>query len=177
LKKRPEYIAVGRFGRPRGVSGEIYLNPLSDNPERFAEAGTFWIEKDGGWQTLEIMAFNMISGRLVAKIEGVESPEQAKEFTNIYLHIKGEQLEKLPEGNYYWFDLTGCRVEDKDGKYLGELIRIEPFPANDIWVIEAEDGKEKMFPAVKQFIDKVDIEGKLVILNPPEGIFDSPDED
>nr|MBN2278593.1 16S rRNA processing protein RimM [candidate division Zixibacteria bacterium] len=177
MSKRPEYIVVGRFGRPRGVSGDIYVVPLSDNPERFEKGGIFWIDKDGDRKELEIASFGMISGKVVARVKGIDSPEQARKLTGLYVHIKGAELEELPEGNYYYFDLIGCRVEDIGGKKLGEIIEVEYFPANDIWVVEGPEGKRHMFPAVRQFIEKVDIEKKLVILNPPEGIFDSPAED
>jgi ribosomal 30S subunit maturation factor RimM len=41
-----------------------------------------------------------------------------------------------------------------------------------------ENKKEKyLFPAVKQFVKEVDIENKIIIIDPPEGIFGSPDED
>ena len=175
--KRPEYIVVGQFGRPRGVSGEIYLNPISDNPDRFKKKETFWIESDAGWKEIKFTAIRFISGRPAVKIEGIDDPDMARSLTNSYLYIEGSELAELPDGKYYHFDLIGCRVVDTDGKELGQLAAVETYPANDVWVIETEKGKRKQFPAVKQFVRSVDIENKLIKINPPEGIFDSPDED
>lgn len=173
---RPDYIVVGQFGRPRGVSGEIYVKPITDNPERFKKGGTFWIESDTGWKEIEIVDIKFVSGRPVAKVEGIKSPEDATLLTNSYLHIRGTELAELHEGSYYLFDLIGCRVVDVDGREMGRLVDVEKYPANDIWVIEREDGKKAMLPVVKQFVKKVDIENKLIEISPPEGIFDSPDE-
>ncbi|RKX27273.1 MAG: 16S rRNA processing protein RimM [Candidatus Zixiibacteriota bacterium] len=175
--ERPEYIVVGQFGRPRGVSGEIYLNPISDNPERFKNKGTFWIESGAGWKEIKITAIRFISGRPAVKIDGVEGSDEARPLTNSYLYIKGTELAELPDGKYYHFELIGCRVVDTDGKELGQLTAVETYPANDVWVIETEKGKQNQFPAVKQFVRSVDIVNKLIEINPPEGIFDSPDED
>lgn len=177
MNERPEYIVVGRFGRPRGVSGEIYLNPLTDNPERFRKAGIFWIESDDGWKETKITAIRFISGKPAVRIEAIDNSEKARELTNQYLYIKATDLDDLPEGSYYHFDLIGCRIVDLNGNSLGQLVDVERYPANDVWVIESEKGKRSMFPAVKAFIEDVDIEAKLIVINPPEGIFDSPDED
>jgi 16S rRNA processing protein RimM len=177
LKKRPDYIVVGRFGRPRGVSGEIYLNPITDNPERFSKAGTFWIESGDGWEKLKIVSVRFLSGRLAAEIDGINNPEQATELVNEYLYIRESDLGELPEGSYYQFDLIGCRVFDSENSELGRICDIETYPANDVWVVEREEGKRYLFPAVGRFIEEIDIEKQIVVVNPPEGIFDSPDED
>ncbi|MEW5925219.1 MAG: ribosome maturation factor RimM [Candidatus Zixiibacteriota bacterium] len=177
MNNKPDYIVVGRFGRPKGVSGEIYVIPISDNPERFQKSGSFWMESEAGWKKVELVLIQFASGKPVVKIEGIDSPEQAKSLTNGYLYIKGTDLGELPDGAYYHFDLIGCRVVDTGGTKLGELVAVEEFPANDVWVILDGNGKRKSFPAVRQFIKNVDIENKLIEINPPEGIFDSPDED
>jgi len=167
---------VGQLGRPRGVTGEIYLIPITDNPERFDEDGTFWIESEAGWKEIKLTSVKNLSGKLVAKIEGVDSPEKARLLTNSYLHIKGTELADLPDGIYYHFDLIGCTVVDTDGKELGRLTAVETYPASDIWVIDSEDGRRRLFPVVKHFVRNVDIDKKLIEISPPEGIFDSPDE-
>ncbi len=135
------------------------------------------MESEAGWKKIEMESIQFVAGRPAMKITGIDSPEQAKLLTNIYLYIKGTDLDELPDGAYYHFDLVGCKVVDTGGRELGELTAVEEFPANDVWVIEDGDGKRRFFPAVKQFVKKVDIENKLIELNPPEGIFDSPDED
>jgi len=176
LKERPEYVIVGRFGRPRGISGEINIIPLSDYPDRFHKKETFWIESGSDFTRMNSISIRFISGKPVAKIEDYNSREKVSELTNRYLYIRRADLGKLPEGSYYHFDLIGCRVNDKNGRELGQVCEVESYPANDVWVIESKDEKRYMFPAVAHFIDKVDIEKKLIIINPPEGIFDSPDE-
>jgi 16S rRNA processing protein RimM len=175
LRNKPEYIIVGQFGRPRGVSGEIYINDLTDNPERFAKPGMFWMESEDGWTEIKVVSVKYFSGRPAVRIGGIDNPEKAKELTNRYLYIKGDELKELPEGSYYHFDLMDCRAIDKNGVELGIIVKVESYPANDIWVIE-KDKKRYMFPAIGQFIMNVDIDKKIIKLDPPEGIFDSADE-
>lgn len=174
MTDKPEYIVVGRFGRPRGVTGEIYINPLTNNPERFRNNEPLWIETAGGWKALEGSSVEDISGRLVAKLKGVDSPEQARLLTNQYLYVRSQALGILPEGHYYHFDLIGCRVVDTAGLELGEVTDIEEFPGQDLLAIQSAEGKRYSLPLVKRFLKEIDIEKKLIVIDPPEGIFDLP---
>ena len=174
MTDRPEYIVVGRFGRPRGVAGEIYINPLTDNPERFRNNEPLWIETAEGWKELAVSSVTDISGRLVAKLNGINSPEEARLLTNEYLYVRSEALDKLPEGHYYHFDLIGCRVVDMAGVELGRVTDIEELPGHDLLAIQSAEGKRYSLPLVKRFLKVIDIEKKLIVVDPPEGIFDLP---
>lgn len=167
---------MGRFGRPRGVAGELYVQPLTDFPERFEQSTAFWIESNQGWNELNLVSARWISGKLTVKIDGVDSPEEAKRFTNQYLYIRGADLRELPEGEYYHFDLIGCRAVDLNDRELGVIAAVEQYPANDMLVIENKQGKQHLLPMIAAFVKRVDIGRKVIHLDPPEGIFDSPDE-
>ncbi|MCX6826274.1 MAG: ribosome maturation factor RimM [candidate division Zixibacteria bacterium] len=176
MVKRPEYIVVGRFGRSHGVAGDICLNPLTDWPEQFEEEGSFWIDSKEGREEIKITAVKYVSGRPVIRIAGVNNPEQARVLSNEYLYKKSLPSEKLPKGTYYHFDLIDCRVIDTANRELGRTTGIEKYPANDVLVIRAPDGREYLLPLVKKFLKMVDIKNKLIIVDPPKGIFDAHDE-
>jgi 16S rRNA processing protein RimM len=177
LIQRPEYIVVGQFGRPHGVSGEIYLNVLTDNPERFQKKGTFLIRGGDGWKEIRVDSVKSSSGRPVVKIAGVDNSDQAKILLNEYLYIHNSVLGNLAEGSYYHFDLIDCRVVNESGHELGRVVDIETYPANDVLVIESMDGIKYLLPIIRPFLKEIDIEKKLIIIDPPEGIFDSRNED
>jgi len=176
LTEKPEYIVVGKLGRYRGTSGQIYVHELTDNPERFAKDAAFWIETKSGWKQIEIVSPEVMSGKLVAKIKGVNTKEEVRRYTNLYLHIKDDELGELPDGSYYHFDLVGSRVVSPEGNEYGKVIEVEDFPANDVLLIENSAGEKFRLPAVAAYILEVKTEEKEIIIDPPEGIFDSPDE-
>ena len=175
-RETPEYIAVGRFGRIRGVSGEIYINLLTDFPDRFQKGESFWIETENGWKKIKLVSGRHYSNRLAVKIEGIENPEDAKRLTNSFLFVKKKNLRKLPDGKFYLFDLVDCRVIDEEDRLYGRVIDVEEYPANDLLVIKAKNGGRYLFPMVREYIKKIDTDGKKIVIDPPEGIFDSSDE-
>ncbi len=175
-KETPEYIAVGRFGRTRGVSGEIYINPLTDFPNRFQKGKTFWIETDDGWKEIKLTSGRKYSNRPAVKVEGKDNPEDVGKLINSFLYIKKDELQKLPDGKYYLFDLVDCRVVDEEDRLYGRVVEVEEYPANDVLVIEAKNGGRYLFPMVREYIKTIDTDGKKIVVDPPEGIFDSSDE-
>jgi len=168
----PEYIVVGRFGRPRGKSGEIYINPISDNPERFRKKlGKFWVESEEGWLEIKVGFQKEISNRPLVKIAGVDSSDKAQKYKNRLIYIKASALERLPDGRYYHFDLIDCRVTDMKGIELGKVTGVEEYPASNVLVIRTSEGIEHLFPMIKQFLKTIDIKNKLIVVEPPEGLF------
>jgi len=82
-----------------------------------------------------------------------------------------------PSESDAWFDheLVGLRVV-RDGTTVGEVARVEHFPAQDLLVVTTE-GSEVLLPFVKAFVPEVNIEAGVVEITPPGGLFESiPDE-
>ncbi len=177
MNDAPEYIAVGRFGKTRGVTGEIYIHPLTDNPDRFESGVRVWVEDEKGYREIKFDAVREVSGRVSARVAGIDSPEQARaELTNLFIYVKRTELGDAPEGKYYHFDLVGCHVEDEDKKVYGWVQEVEEYPANDVLVVMTEDEKRFLVPMVKQFIVKIDIANRAIVIKPDEGLFGETDE-
>lgn len=176
MATRPEYITVGRFGRPRGVSGEIYVTPATDDPDRFLELTDIYVVAEGIRRKLHLESVAVIGGRPVVKVEGIDSREEAVRLTNQSVEIPLASARALPEGSYYQFDLVGCRAVGTDGTDYGVIDEVMFYPANDVYRIRSDRFGDVLFPAVDRFIVRVDIEEKLVIIEPPDGLFTA-DED
>ncbi len=160
------YIIIGKLGRSRGLGGELYITPVSDDIERFLELDEFYVKKKSEWKKFEIIKTTLIGKRPVVKLKGVNNPENAASFTNREIALLKDDLEELPEESFYVFDIIGCKVKCKDSdETIGEIIDVETYPANDVYLIKTESGEEIRFPAVKHFVESVDIDKKLVLID------------
>lgn len=172
MAKRPDHIVVGRFGRPRGVSGEIYITPATDDPRRFMELDEIIVvDRDGGRRTARVESATVVGQRPVVKINGVDSREQAAGMIGLIIEIPIERARPLPEGSYYQFDLIGCTVVGVDGTDYGVVEEVLFYPANDLYRVVSDRFGETLFPVVDRYIMKVDIEKKKIIIDPPDGLF------
>ena len=161
-----EYITVGKFGRTHGLDGAIYVTPLTDFPDRFSQLKEAYLAAESGWDKVEIEAVQMHNGRPVIKLKTIDTMEQAAQLINRELAIKREQLMPLEPGQYFVFDLVGCAVVDgESGDIIGTLTDVVRYPANDVYAIEAVDGRRMICPAVATFVKSIDIAAKRVVID------------
>jgi 16S rRNA processing protein RimM len=70
-----------------------------------------------------------------------------------------EDLEELPEGEYYIRDLIGMEViREESGERLGILRDVLTDRPQDLYVVETGKGRRIMIPGVDEFIRTIDME-------------------
>ena len=106
-------------------------------------------------------------------LEGYDTPEQAETLRNQILYLNREDVE-LEEGTYFIQDLIGLDVIDADnGTAYGTLKDVLQTGANDVYVVQAEGGKELLIPAIPDVIVETNIEEHCMKIRPLEGVLDA----
>ena len=84
--------------------------------------------------------------------------------------INREQLPRPEAGEYYWQDLTGLQVRTVNDVDLGKVTGLMETGANDVLVVKAEDGRERLIPFIReQVVTQVDLEaGTMTVDWDPE---------
>lgn len=79
----------------------------------------------------------------------------------------------LPEESDAWYDhqLVGLKTV-RDGVTVGEVIRVDHMPAQDLLIIKTTEGNEVMLPFVKAMVASVDVSKGIMVVTPPTGIFE-----
>jgi len=90
--------------------------------------------------------------------DGYQSPESVGVFRNTMVYVRVIDLPPLPDGEYYHHQLLDLQVFREDGEYLGILAEILVTGANDVYVIETDDGTEILLPAINDVIREIDLE-------------------
>jgi len=104
------------------------------------------------------------------KLQGVSDRSSAEPLVGSYLFIDEEMVAEPKKGSYYVHDIIGSTVFATDGTIVGEIADVYKLPAQDVWVVKRGDALE-MIPAVGEFIKKVDIEHRRIVIQPMEGLF------
>ncbi|HMN16654.1 MAG TPA: ribosome maturation factor RimM [Ignavibacteriaceae bacterium] len=86
---------------------------------------------------------------------------------NIFL--LSEQLEELNREAELLPDIVGYKVYQK-GLLSGSVVDVFQAPANDVIVFIDNNGKEILLPYVLSIFEKIDLENKILILNPEYGV-------
>ncbi|MEK7774758.1 MAG: ribosome maturation factor RimM [Candidatus Zixiibacteriota bacterium] len=168
-----DIVVIGTLGKPRGVHGEILVQPLTDFPERFVKMKEVMIStRNGSWETVKIEQSHLVSGRPVLKLSGIETPEAAARLTNRQLAVHRSDVVKLPKGRFYIFDVVGCLAfDDLSGELIGEVVDVITAPANDAYAIRTADGRTLLAAAVSTIVRSVDTTARKIIVN-SGGLFD-----
>ena len=174
--KNEELILVGRLGKTRGVEGHLWITPLTDFPERFLDLEGILVGRRDAWELLKIESSQIVSDRPLIKFVGVNNREEAARMTNRDLAVSRDNLIKLEPGTHYVFDLIGCDVFDEaNDRKLGEVIDVNRYPASDVYVVRTAEGKEVLYPAVKDLVLEIDTEAKRIVVR-DTSLFEAPDK-
>ena len=163
----PASVVVGHVAAPWGILGELRIDPLTDNPERFLPGSVLCLR---GRPTK--IARSRKSGRLfIVKLDGVDDRNAAEALRGEPLTISPEEAPPLSrEGTYYHFQIIGMEVFDESGDYLGEVAEILRTGGNDVYTVRDGDGREVLLPAIADVVLDVDTqEGKMTV-RVPEGL-------
>jgi 16S rRNA processing protein RimM len=103
-------------------------------------------------------------GRFVhVTLFGVDTREQAQALRGAYLQVREGDLDALPEGEYYRFQLIGLAVRSVDGRDLGRVTDVLSAHENDIYVVSSPSG-EVLIPAVDDVVQNIDLSAGLVTI-------------
>jgi 16S rRNA processing protein RimM len=100
---------------------------------------------------------------LVAQLEGVDDRNAAEALKGVRIYLPRSAFPATPEGEYYWVDLIGLDVVNREGVHLGVVRDLMATGPNSVLVLEytdtvdgVEQVAERMIPFVAAYIDKVD---------------------
>ena len=145
----------------------------TDFPERFESVSQLWGIGPGGEAKLfDLEAYWFQNDRVVLKIVGFDSVEAAKTLVGYEFGIPEADRVQLSENEFYDWELTGCQVEIKDGGPVGSVREVMRTGGVELLVVADEAGHEHLIPLAESIVVNVDIGGKKILIDPPEGLLD-----
>ncbi len=166
---RPDEVRLGRVSGVFGVVGEVRLFLHNRESSLLAGQGTVvtLVGPNGERQSRRLVSRSGAGKRVIGRIDGVASPEQARRFLDWEIVIAEANLPATEEDEYYQRDLIGLTVSTAAGEVVGKLVEIMEGPVIDCWVVRGPEG-EQMFPAIKDVVVSVDLSVGIVIAGPIE---------
>jgi 16S rRNA processing protein RimM len=161
--KAPDRVRIGYVRRAVGLRGEVEVEPLTDDTGRFHPG----LLLRAGAGVRQVEAVRNGAGTLVLKFTGVDNRDLADDLRGKYLEIETAEVQPLPEGSYYHWQLLGLEVFDVAGARVGEITDILDNPANDIYVISADD-RQVLVPAVSEVVRSIDLAAGRIVVDLPE---------
>lgn len=169
-----ELVAVARAVKTRGLRGELVAELLTDFPERFEGLeNLIAVAPDGRRTRLRLEEHWFQGQRIVLKFAGFDSIEEAQALVGNEFAVPEAERVELPEDEFYDWELAGCRVETVGGEGLGEISSVMKTGAVPVLVVKDDSRKrEYLIPLAEDICVEVDVDNRLVRVDPPEGLLE-----
>lgn len=171
-----KFLEAGRIARTHGVRGELSLEPWADSAGALLGVKEFYFD-EAGIRPAGLIKSRVHKDRLLVTLKGVDTVKRGDALRGKVLYLDRDDI-PLEPGQYFLQDLIGLRcVDGETGQAYGTLEEVIETPANDVYRIVGEGGREYLFPAVKHMIKRTDLERGVIELLPIPGIFDDGGEE
>ena len=180
-------IEVGRILDAWGIKGWFKVLPHSASPEAlFSSKRWFLLPPErsakprrpteaaadaADWTQpllLRVREAKDHSDSVVACSEDIADRNAAESLKGARIFVPRSSFPTPEEGEYYWVDLIGLQVVNREGVVLGEVRDLMATGPQTVLVLQArQDGKpvERMIPFVSAFVDKVDTAARCITVD------------
>ena len=158
-------LTAAIVGPAHGLRGEVILDVRSDDPEVLAPGAS--LEIAGRGAALTVRSVRVHKDRVLASFEECASREDAEALRGARLLVE----EHEEEDAWYPHQLNGLAARTPGVEDLGTVTGLTPGAAQDLLLVKTPAGTV-MVPFVTQLVPTVDVEGGVVIIDAPPGLFD-----
>lgn len=174
-------VELGRIQDAWGIKGWVRIQPHSaDTDALFASQDWFLQPPEArfargfsafsGCVSVRVAELKAHADGLVARLDGVADRNAAESLKGCRISLPRSAFPETPEGEYYWVDLIGLDVVNREGVNLGVVRDLMATGPTSVLVLEypvVEDGVEKsaerMIPFVSAYIDEVDRQARRIV--------------
>ena len=173
MRAPDDLVVVGRIRRAHGVLGVVVVEPMTAGadevftPGRQLIAGTVKGESAVPERSLRIEMAEPFQGGFRVQFDAITERNEADRWRNRSLLLRRAELPEPNENEIYLHDLIGMTVQDQRGESVGLVEAYYELP-QDIMIEVARGGGSVMVPY--RFVTEVDLAGKRVVVDPPEGL-------
>lgn len=173
MNSMEKWFNVGKIVNTHGIRGEVRVISKTDFPEqRYKVGNTLYLFMPGSNKPIELTVkthrthknFNLLT------FEGLENINDVEKFRDGIIKVPESQLIDLDEDEFYYHEIIGCIVATTKGEEIGKVSEILSPGANDVWVVKSKGGKEILIPYIKDVVKKVDVQEKVILIEPMEGL-------
>ena len=173
-------IEVGRIADAWGIKGWFKVLSHSGDPQAlFSSKRWFILPTEKGVKTftgvlkLAIKEAKTHSDTVVATAQGIDDRSAAEALRGARIFVARSSFPTADKDEYYWVDLIGLNVVNREGIALGCVRDLMDTGPNSVLCVEYQlthdDGsssaEERMIPFVSAYVDSVDVAGKLITVD------------
>lgn len=168
-------VEVARVLGAWGVKGGVKLKPYAAQPQALLASRRWWLQADaaagpaGAAQAPQPFVLNVAGVRaqgdvVVADCRELHDRDAAQALGGARVFVPRASFPPTAEDEFYWVDLIGLAVHDRDGRTLGLVTRLIETGPHCVLCIQpaGADAPELLIPFVEAYVDRVDRAGRTI---------------
>jgi 16S rRNA processing protein RimM len=173
-------IEVGRIADAWGIKGWFKVLPHSASPEALFSSKRWYLQPSergaktfSGTVLLSIKEAKEHSDSVVAAAHEVTDRNAAEALRGARIFIARSSFPTAGKDEYYWVDLIGLSVVNREGLALGAVKELLSAGPQTVLVLEyseageagASETRERLIPFVSAFVDDVDLTARRIMVD------------
>ena len=162
-----QFVVVGKISSAFGVKGWLKINSFTDPVTNILQFKPWYLQTrqiHQPWKSVKVLAGRAHGKQVVVQLEGLNDRNQAELMRGLEIAVKRDQLPETQDDEFYWVDLEGLKVVNREGVELGVVDALMETGANDVLVVRGE--KERLIPYVMdEYVLDVDLDAGTIIVD------------
>lgn len=167
---KEECFQLGKITKPFGYKGQVVFFLDVDEPDDYAGLDAVFVEVKGSLVPYFIKEIKIGGNKATVTFEEI-SPDEALSLVGSNLYLPLKMLPKLTGNKFYYHEVIGWQVIDKEKGNIGTIASVIDYPAQALFQIMKND-KEILIPIIDQVIKRVDRDEKTMYIEAPNGLID-----
>ncbi len=170
-------VEVGSVVDAWGVKGWLKILPHSADPQALFSSKRWFLrprpaaslpgqESPASVVLLAVREAREHASVVVAQVEGIDSRDAAQALRGAQIFIPRSSFPTPGANEYYWVDLLGLQVVNREGLNLGTVAALHPTGPHAVLVVESQDGQghpaQRMIPFVSAYVDSVNLQERKI---------------
>ncbi|MCA0131574.1 ribosome maturation factor RimM [Winogradskyella alexanderae] len=170
--KKDDCFYLGKIVKKYSFKGELLAKLDTDEPDLYDNLDAIFIDLRGNLVPFFIERAQLHKSELLRlKFEDVETEADADALLKCDLYLPLELLPKLEGNKFYFHEIIGYKILDKNFGEVGVIKAINDSTAQSLFEID-RNGIEILIPMNDEFIVKVNRHNKTILVNTPDGLID-----
>ena len=159
----PETLLIGRVIGVFAVRGWLKVISYTAPPQNIINYRP-WLIDVNGWQRFEIIDSRHDGRQTLAQLRGITDRTAAQRLVGAAIAIDESQLPTLANDEFYWRQLIGLGVINRQGETLGRVNKLLETGSHDVLEVRGAEGVCLIPFVYPQYVKNVDLRaGELLV--------------
>ena len=169
-------VEVARIAGAWGVKGALRIHPHAGSPQALLATRRWFLQPPLSPRpaaatvpaSLDIVSVREQAGAWVATAAGIADREAAQALHGARIFVSRASFPQAAAGEYYWVDLIGCRVVNREDVALGVVAGLIDLGPHAVLQVRSEAvggavaAAERLIPFVDAYLDDVDLAARCI---------------